>query len=45
MSKGLKKEDLEQDILIEYSSRFMYFYENNKGTVIGAELVLCWSLA
>ena len=35
MSKGLKKEDLEQDILIEYSSRFMYFYENNKGTVIG----------
>ena len=36
MSKGLKKEDLEQDILIEYSSRFMYFYENNKGAVIGA---------
>jgi tetratricopeptide (TPR) repeat protein len=35
MSKGLKKEDLEQDILIEYSSRFMYFYENNKGAVIG----------
>lgn len=35
MSKGLKKEDLEQDILIEYSSRFMYYYENNKATVIG----------
>ena len=35
MSKGLKKEDLEQDILIEYSSRFMFFYEKNKATVIG----------
>lgn len=35
MSKGLKKEDLEQDILIEYSSRFMYFYEQNKAAVIG----------
>jgi predicted negative regulator of RcsB-dependent stress response len=35
MSKGLKKEDLEQDILVEYSSRFMYFYENNKATAIG----------
>lgn len=34
MSK-LKKEELEQDILIEYSSRFMHFYQNNKGTVIG----------
>ena len=40
MSKGLKKEDLEQDILIEYSSRFMYFYENNKATVIGAGIGL-----
>ncbi|MFO7848297.1 MAG: tetratricopeptide repeat protein [Balneolaceae bacterium] len=35
MSRGLKKEDLEQDLLIEYSSRFMYYYENNKATVIG----------
>ena len=35
MSKGLRKEDLEQDILIEYSSRFMYFYERNKAAVIG----------
>lgn len=35
MSKGLAKEDLEQDILIEYSSRFMYFYEQNKAAVIG----------
>lgn len=34
MSKGLRKEDLEQDILIEYSSRFMYFYERNKAAVI-----------
>lgn len=40
MSKGLKKEDLEQDILIEYSSRFMYFYENNKATVIGGGIGL-----
>ncbi len=38
MSKGLKKEDLEQDILIEYSSRFMYYYENNKATVLGTGL-------
>lgn len=40
MSKGLKKEDLEQDILIEYSSRFMYYYENNKATVIGGAIGL-----
>lgn len=40
MSKGLKKEDLEQDILIEYSSRFMYYYENNKATVIGGGIGL-----
>jgi|SRR6056297_285148 len=40
MSKGLKKEDLEQDILIEYSSRFMYYYENNKATVIGSGIAL-----
>jgi tetratricopeptide (TPR) repeat protein len=38
MSKGLKKEQLEQDILVEYSSRFMYFYQNNKATVIGGGL-------
>lgn len=35
MSKKLSKEDLEQDILIEYSSRFMHFYNKNKATVIG----------
>lgn len=39
MSK-LKKEDLEQDILIEYSSRFMHFYENNKAAVIGGGIGL-----
>lgn len=36
MSKGLSKEDLEQDILIEYSSRFMFFYEKNKVAVISS---------
>lgn len=39
MSK-LKKEELEQDILIEYSSRIMHFYENNKATVIGGGIGL-----
>lgn len=39
MSK-LKKEDLEQDLLIEYSSRFMHFYENNKAAVIGGSIGL-----
>ncbi len=40
MSKGLKKEDLEQDILLEYSSRFMYYYQQNKATVIGGGLAI-----
>lgn len=40
MGKGLKREDLEQDILIEYSSRFMYYYQNNKATVIGGGLAI-----
>ncbi|CAN5136849.1 hypothetical protein BH23BAC3_BH23BAC3_04730 [soil metagenome] len=40
MSKGLKREDLEQDILIEYSSRFMYYYQQNKATVIGGGLAI-----
>lgn len=35
MSK-LKKENLEEDLLIEYSSRFMNYYNNNKSTVIGS---------
>lgn len=38
MSKKLSKEDLEQDILIEYSSRFMHFYNQNKAAVIGGAL-------
>ncbi len=33
MSK-LKKENLEEDLLIEYSSRIMHFYQNNKVAVI-----------
>lgn len=39
MSK-LTKEELEQDILIEYSSRFMHFYNNNKAAVIGGSIGL-----
>jgi len=38
MSKKLSKEDLEQDILIEYSSRFMHFYNQNKAAVLGGGL-------
>lgn len=40
MGKGLSREDLEQDILIEYSSRFMYYYQQNKATVIGGGLAI-----
>jgi tetratricopeptide (TPR) repeat protein len=35
MSKKLSKEDLEQDLLIEYSSRIVHFYNQNKATVWG----------
>ena len=35
MSKKLSKEDLEQDLLIEYSSRIVHFYNQNKATVLG----------
>ncbi len=45
MSKKLSKEDLEQDILIEYSSRFMYFYNQNKATVIGGGLGIILAVA
>lgn len=38
MNKKLSKEDLEQDLLIEYSSRFVYFYNQNKATVIGGTI-------
>ncbi len=34
MSK-LKHDEMEQDVLIEYSTRFLYFYRNNKGVVWG----------
>ena len=34
----MSKEDLEQDILIEYSSRFMHFYSQNKAAVWGGSL-------
>src|SRR5690625_3425830 len=30
----------EQDVLLEYSSRFMYYYSNNKGVVIGGIVAL-----
>lgn len=35
MSK-LKHEEMEQDVLIEYSSRFLHFYRNNKAVVWGS---------
>ena len=38
MSKRLSKEEMEQDLLIEYSSRFMHFYQNNKAAVIGSSV-------
>ncbi len=38
MSKRLSKEEMEQDLLIEYSSRFMHFYQNNKSAVIGGSI-------
>jgi tetratricopeptide (TPR) repeat protein len=39
MSK-LKHEDMEKDVLIEYSSRFLHFYRNNKGIVWGTGIGL-----
>jgi tetratricopeptide (TPR) repeat protein len=40
MSKKLSKEDLEQDLLIEYSSRFLHFYQTNKAVVWGGGIGL-----
>jgi tetratricopeptide (TPR) repeat protein len=40
MSKKLSKEDLEQDLLIEYSSRFVHYYNQNKGVVWGSGIGL-----
>lgn len=39
MSK-LKHENMEQDVLIEYSSRFLHYYRNNKAVVWGAGIGL-----
>jgi len=44
MSK-LKDEHMEQDVLIEYSSRFLHFYQKNKGVVIGTGIGLILSVA
>jgi tetratricopeptide (TPR) repeat protein len=40
MNKKLSKEDLEQDLLIEYSSRFVHFYNQNKAVVLGGGLAI-----
>ncbi|TVR28291.1 MAG: hypothetical protein EA390_12435 [Balneolaceae bacterium] len=40
MSKKLSKEDLEQDLLIEYSSRFVHFYSQNKAAVLGGGVAI-----
>lgn len=40
MNKKLSKEDLEQDLLIEYSSRFVHFYNQNKAAVLGGGLAV-----
>lgn len=40
MGKNLKAEDLEQDLLIEYSSRILHYYQNNKATVVGGGIGL-----
>jgi predicted negative regulator of RcsB-dependent stress response len=45
MSKKLSKEDLEQDLLIEYTSRFMYFYSQNKAAVIGGGIGIILAIA
>jgi tetratricopeptide (TPR) repeat protein len=40
MSKKLSKEDLEQDLLIEYSSRILHFYNTNKAAVWGGGIAI-----
>lgn len=40
MSKKLSKEDLEQDLLIEYSSRILHFYNQNKAAVWGGGIAI-----
>ncbi|MEX0944926.1 MAG: tetratricopeptide repeat protein [Balneolaceae bacterium] len=44
MSKKLSKEDLEQDLLIEYSSRIVHFYNQNKAAVLGGSIALVLSI-
>jgi len=45
MSKKLAKEDLEQDLLIEYSSRIVHFYNQNKAVVLGGGTAVVLTLA
>lgn len=45
MNKKLSKEDLEQDLLIEYSSRFVHFYNQNKAVVIGGGIGIVLAIA
>jgi TolA-binding protein len=45
MSKKLRAEDLEQDLLIEYSSRFVHFYNQNKAVVLGGGFGLVLAIA
>lgn len=45
MSKKLSKEDLEQDLLIEYSSRFVHFYNENKASVLGGGIAIVLGIA
>tara|TARA_R100001143_G_scaffold63515_2_gene71224 strand:- start:16734 stop:17420 length:687 start_codon:yes stop_codon:yes gene_type:complete len=44
MNKKLSKEDLEQDLLIEYSSRIVHFYNQNKAAVLGGGLAFILSI-
>lgn len=44
MNKKLSKEDLEQDLLIEYSSRIVHFYNQNKAVVLGGGLAIILSI-
>lgn len=44
MNKKLSKEDLEQDLLIEYSSRIVHFYNQNKAAVLGGSIAFILSI-
>lgn len=45
MNKKLSKEELEQDLLIEYSSRIVHFYNQNKVAVIGGGIGIVLAIA